>query len=180
MTLKNCAAFLYIFCHHIAAKRDNSGMTYNIIIINGYVSRSTTNIYKDNSCLFFIVCKNRIRRGQWLKNHILYCKICLPDTLFDVFSGGNLPDYDMKICLKSSAAHAYRALYPCFIINNEILGDNMNDLLTNVDVDLMHVINKPEDLLLLNLIIVRLTDNITAVFHTFYMLTGNTNKDLRK
>src|ERR1035437_1510613 len=103
MTLKNCAALFNIFCHDITPERDHSSMTYNVVIINSYIGCSTTDIHKDNPCLFFIIGKDCIGRGKRLKYHILYCKVCLPDALFDVLSSGHLSDHDMKICFESSA-----------------------------------------------------------------------------
>ena len=56
----------------------------------------------------------------------------------------------------------------------------MNYLLPDVDMYLMHIFNQLEDLLFLDFIIISFTHYIAAVFHTFYMLPGNTDKDFRE
>ena len=84
----------------------------------------------------------------------------------------------MKISFKPSAAHTDRALYTCLIIDNEILGNNMNYLFTDIDMDLMHILNQLENLLLFDLIIICLPHDIPTVLHTFDMLTCNSHKDL--
>ena len=56
----------------------------------------------------------------------------------------------------------------------------MNYLFTYIDMDLMHIFNQLEDLFFLDFIIISFPHYIAPVFHTFNMLSGYTNKDLRE
>ena len=178
MSLKYCAPFLDIFSYNIPSKRYHCSMTDNIIIIYCHVSCSSSDIYQNYSGFFFVIGKNGIGRSQRFKYHIFHGQIYLSDTFFNVFCSGDLSDDYMEISFQPSSAHADRTFNTCLIVNNEILRDNMNYLLADVDMNLMHILNQSEDFFLFNFIIICIPYYIAAVFHTFNMLTCYTDKDL--
>src|SRR5690606_4110135 len=62
------AAFLDIFGNHIAAKRDNGGMTDDTVLENGEIRGSGPDIEQGNTCLFFFLAQYGISRCQRLQS----------------------------------------------------------------------------------------------------------------
>ncbi len=180
MSLQNCTTLFYIFCYNVSPKRDHSCMTDNIIIIHCHISCSSPYIHKNNSGFLFIIRKNSIRRCQRLKDHILNCHICFPDTFLNVLRSSYLPYNDVKISFQTPSAHTNRTLHPGFVIDNKILRNDMYNLFAYIDMNLMHIFDQPENFLFLDFIFISLTNDISAVLHTFNMLTCDTDKHFRK
>src|SRR5210317_65844 len=87
---------------------------------------ATTDIDKSHTEVVFIRCQNSFRGSQLLEDDIADVDTGLVAALDDILSACDGPGDNMDPGLKAHAAHAERLLDAVLIVNNELLGQDVN------------------------------------------------------
>src|SRR5690606_3419318 len=83
---------------------------------------------------------------------------------------------NMEVCFHAASRHANGIFYARLIVDGELLGQYMDNLLARRKHELIHVFDKPLDIHPVNFAVVSAGKD-TPVLDTFDVLTGNTDID---
>ena len=110
---------------------------------DGDVGGSAADIHQGDSQLLLLCGENRFRRSKLFQDDIRHVQIPPVARLDDVLGAGHGSRDDMHPRLQTDPAHPQRLANPVLVINDELLGENVNYLAIHGDGDGLGGVNDP-------------------------------------
>jgi len=104
-------------------------------VTNGAISEdsdigsTSPDIYQADSQLFFIIAQHRIAGTELLQDQIIHFQSTAAHTLDDVLGRADCAGNHMHPGLQAHTGHTHRLLDPLLLIDDELLGQDMQNLL---------------------------------------------------
>ena len=117
--------------HLIPGDGNDPGMTNGPVGENRDIRGATTNVHQTDAELLFIFGEHSVGRGQLLENDVVDIKAAAPNTFFNVLGGIRGTGHQMHFGFQTDTRHAERFANTFLIVDNEFLGQDMEDLLVS-------------------------------------------------
>ena len=177
LALHDLASLADVVADHISTKWNDRRVANDAILENGNVGGAATDVHQRHPGLFLFFRKHGSGRSKGFQNELIHFKSSLADALVDVLGCGHLACDDVEVGFQTHARHANGILDALFVVHRELLGDDMQDFLSRLHHQFVHVFNQCLDVRLVDLCLQILSSDEAAVLETFDVLTCDADID---
>src|SRR5271157_2015909 len=119
----------------VAAEPENGGVLDRTIGENGNVGRAATDVDQAHSKIALVLRQHGLGGCERLEDDVDHVEASLVRALHDVLGAGHRRGHDMNLRLKPHAAHAERLADALLVVDDELLGNDVNHLAVHRDRD---------------------------------------------
>ena len=118
--------------------------------VDGDIRRATPNVHEHNAQLALVLTEHGLSRSEGLEHDVGHIQLGQIAAFDDILTGGSRTGDDMDVHLQPDAGHAQRVLHSVLIVDDEILGQDVQHLPVAGDADGLCRVDHPPDILLGN------------------------------
>ena len=119
--------------HLIARDRDHRGVVNGAVDEDRDVGGPAADVGQAHPQLLFVVGQDRLAGGELLEDHVVHLEPAAAHAFHDVLGGAHGPGDEMDLGLQPHAGHPHRLPDPLLLVDDELLGEDVQDLLVGRD-----------------------------------------------